>query len=137
MSNNLPKPSDAQAIISAVTSVLPSARLVLLFGSLARGVAKLDSDMDIGILGERPLDAETRVALIESLALQSGRSVDIVDLSSVGEPLLGKILQEGVALLDTGHHRGALLARHLGNVEDFIPLQEFILRTRRQAWTRR
>lgn len=137
MSNNLPKPSDAQAIIGAVTSVLPSARLVMLFGSLARGVAKVDSDMDIAILGTRPLDVEIRVALIESLALQSGRSVDVVDLSSVGEPLLGKILEEGVVLLDADHQRGALLARHLGNVEDFIPLQEFILRTRRQAWTQR
>ncbi len=122
-------------IVSAVTSVLPSVQLIVLFGSIARGQARVDSDVDIAVLSGKAIDAVTRLALIEELALKTGRSVDLVDLVTVGEPLLGNILREGMVLLDTNHHRGNLLVRHLGNVEDFIPLQELILRTRRQAWT--
>lgn len=135
MSSSRAKGYDAQAIVSAVTAVVPDAGLLVLFGSLSRGSARVDSDMDIAILAGAPLDAAARMAVIEALADVSGRSVDLVDLYSVGEPLLGKILAEGVFLLEKDFHRGALLARHLGNVEDFIPLQEFILRSRRQAWT--
>ncbi|MEE4250373.1 MAG: nucleotidyltransferase domain-containing protein [Alcanivoracaceae bacterium] len=136
MSSDTVPSYDAQAIVGAISAVLPAVGLVILFGSVARGTARPDSDIDIAVLADRPLDASAKMNLIESLALQSGRSVDLIDLRTVGEPLLGKILAEGIPLIDKGHHRGALLARHLGNAEDFIPLQEFILRSRRQAWTR-
>lgn len=122
MSSDTVPPYDVTAMVEAISAVSPTVGLVILFGSVARGAASAESDVDIAILADKPLDAPTRMSIIEALALQCGRSIDLIDLATVGEPLLGKILAEGMVLLDNGHQCDALLARHLGNVEDFIPL---------------
>lgn len=90
--------------------------------------------LDIGVMLESPLTVEQRQAMIKALAGALGRSVDLVDLNRVGEPLLGQILKEGRRLLGAPTHMAILLSRHLTNGEDFIPLQKHILETRRRAW---
>ena len=109
-------------------------RLVVVFGSMARGEATPSSDLDIGVMGERPLTLQQRQAMIKALAVEFGRPVDLVDLNRVGEPLLGRILKESRRLLGAPAHMATLLSRHLANVEDFIPLQKHIMDTRRRAW---
>ncbi|HAR59762.1 MAG TPA: DNA polymerase III subunit beta [Alcanivorax sp.] len=111
-----------------------SPRLVVVFGSMARGEATASSDLDIGVMLESPLTVEQRQAMIKALAGALGRPVDLVDLNRVGEPLLGRILKEGRRLLGAPTHMATLLSRHLANVEDFIPLQKHIMDTRRRAW---
>ena len=108
-------------------------RLAILFGSLARGGARRDSDIDIAVLVEGGLDAELRISLLETITACTGRPVDLVDLDRIGEPLLGEVLR-GRRLLGDDVTWGSLLSRHLIDAADFQPLQTRLLADRRRAW---
>ena len=80
-------------VIAAIRSVLerdPRVRLAVLFGSLATGRERPDSDVDIAVLADRPLSAELKAEWVGSLAAATGRPVDLVDLRTAGEPLWGR-----------------------------------------------
>lgn len=96
-------------------------RLAFVFGSVARGTARPDSDLDIALDLGRPLTADDKLALIDALGAASGRPVDLIDLRRAGVPLMGEILRGGRRLLGDAAAHGALLARHLADVEDFMP----------------
>ena len=107
----------------------------IVFGSVAGGTANPASDIDVAVaVPDRPLSSEEKLDLIERLAEATGRPVDLVDLRTVGEPLLGEILRNGVRLIGSDEVHTALLLRHLYDEADFSPLQRRILTERRQAW---
>lgn len=108
--------------------------LVILFGSLAQGTARPDSDLDIAVMYRQPLTQEQRIELIEQLALQFGRPVDLIDLRHAGEPLLGQIFK-GKRVLGSNETYAQCLTRHLIDTADFLPLQQRILKERRERWT--
>lgn len=107
--------------------------LAILFGSIAKNSARIDSDIDIAVLKQQPLSANEKIGLVEAIAQLSGRAVDLIDLRTVGEPLLGEILQ-GQRLLGSDDSYANLLTRHLIDAADFGPLQHRILKERRDAW---
>lgn len=109
-------------------------RLAFVFGSLARGGAGPDSDLDIAVQADRPLSAAQGAALIELLAAACGRPVDLIDLMTVGEPLLGEILAHGQRLFGSDADHAALIRRHVFDTEDFLPYARRMLRERRRAW---
>ncbi len=109
-------------------------RLALLFGSLAKGTAHCESDLDLAVGADRPLDADETMELISDLAEASGRPVDLIDLSTVGEPLLGQIIAGGRRIIGSNTLYAELLLKHLYNQEDFMPYQRRILKERREAW---
>ncbi|NTW52989.1 MAG: nucleotidyltransferase domain-containing protein [Chlorobiaceae bacterium] len=109
-------------------------RLALLFGSLAKGTFNRESDLDIAVGAARPLDVQEKIVLIEELAEAIGRPVDLVDLSTVGEPLLGQILSGGRRILGDDASYADLVLKHLYNQADFVPYQKRILQLRRSAW---
>jgi predicted nucleotidyltransferase len=108
-------------------------RLAILFGSQATGQATHASDVDVGVLAPCPLAAERRLELMEEIALECGRPVDIVDLQTAGEPVIGQVLK-GKRLLGSDESYAQLLTRHLLDAADFLPLQRRILAERRNAW---
>lgn len=110
-------------------------RLGILFGSLASGRATRESDADLAILADTPLDAEFKIALIDELAVAAGRPIDLVDLRSVGEPLLGQILKHGIRLFGRDADYAELIKRHVFEEADFMPYRRRILAERRRAWT--
>ena len=118
--------------IAAATGA--DARLVMVFGSCAQGLARPDSDLDIAIDVGHPLSSQERLALTAELAALSGRPVDLVDLRTAGEPVLGQIMTQGIRVLGSDTVQAQYLTRHLIDNADFVPLQERILRERRQAW---
>ncbi len=69
--------------------------MAIVFGSLARGEARRDSDVDVAVQLPTPLDADRKMQLTADIAAMTGRPVDLVDLRTVGEPLLGQILKHG------------------------------------------
>ena len=79
----------------------PDVRLALVFGSIARGTARDDSDVDLAI--DAP--GVDRLALARDLSLAVGREVDVVDLASAGYPLLAAIVRDGVVV--AAHAAGA------------------------------
>src|SRR3989338_3567644 len=71
------------------------ARLVVLFGSAARG-DRVPEDLDLGVLADGPLDAVAVTAhFIRLLAVQQ---VDVTDLARAEPLLLMLVAQEGVPL---------------------------------------
>ena len=59
---------------------------------------------------------------------------DLIDLRTVGEPLLGQIMQHGVRILGSDVLHAQYMTRHVMNAADFMPYQARILQERRQAW---
>jgi predicted nucleotidyltransferase len=109
-------------------------RLAILFGSLATGRATAESDLDLAVLMDAPLSAETKMALIADLSLAIGRPVDLIDLKTTGEPLLGQILKHGVRLFGSESDYADLIKRHLFDEADFTPYRRRILTERRRQW---
>jgi len=110
-------------------------RLALLFGSRARGTGRMDSDVDLAVLGHARLSAETRIAIIGDIGAASGWPIDLIDLHGTPEPVTGEAL-EGVRLLGDDATFADLLSRHLVHVEDFMPLQKRMRDERRSRWLR-
>lgn len=125
---------DTDASLRDVLSQFPTLALALVFGSVALGRPRLDSDLDIAVSAGKPLSANEKMAMIAALAKRTGRPVDLIDLTTVSEPLLGQIIRHGRRLLGSDNSYGRLLSRHLFEQADFMPYRNRILAERRLAW---
>lgn len=123
-----------ETIIQATLDSHPEIRQAILFGSLAAGRARPDSDVDLAVDAGKPLSSEARMALISELAGRTGRPVDLIDLQTAGEPLLGQILAHGRRLRGNDGDYAELIKRHVFEEADFMPYYRRILAERRQAW---
>jgi predicted nucleotidyltransferase len=112
----------------------PGIRQALVFGSVAAGTARADSDLDVALEAEHPLSAVEKAQLMAELAAATGRPIDLVDLKTVGEPLLGQILRFGQRVLGSPADHAALMRRHLFDNSDFQPYVSRMLGERRRAW---
>jgi predicted nucleotidyltransferase len=122
-----------RAILAALDTQ-PGIRLAILFGSLAAGRERADSDLDLAVDARHRLTAGEKLVLISKLAERTGRTVDLVDLHAVGEILLGQILRHGKRLLGGGTCYANLIRRHLFDQADYLPYRSRILAERRRAW---
>lgn len=123
---------DAQ--LKTLLTGYPRIRAAYLFGSMASGKARPDSDLDVAVLAGTSLTQEEKLALIGELAALSGRPVDLVDLAVAGEPLLGQVLLHGRRLLGSDLEHARLIRRHVFEQADFVPYRDRILAERRRAW---
>ena len=122
-----------QALLAAIC-IQPGIGLVIMFGSLVAGKGRMESDLDLAVDAGRRLTASEKIALISELARRTGRPIDLVDIHTVGEPLLGQILRHGKRLLGSNTHYANLIRRHLFDQADYLPYRNRILAERRQAW---
>ena len=125
------------AIDMLITQVLkkhPQILLAVLFGSLARDTAGIDSDIDLAVSADKPLDVNEKMQLIMDLTESIGRPDDLVDLLTVGEPLLGQIIKGGRKVLGDDSRYALMLSKHLFNQADFLRYRNRILPERRLAW---
>ena len=113
----------------------PSVEPALLFGSVAAGLQRSDSDLDIAIAAKHRLTADEKMDIIASLAEATGRPIDLVDLRQAGEPLLGQILTHGLRLMGSDIAYAPWITRHVLNQADFVPYRDRVLAERRAAWT--
>lgn len=130
----MPQAMDLNNRIRQALSQQGGIRLAILFGSLASGRATPQSDLDLAVLMDAPLSAGVKMDLTGKLAEMSGRPIDLIDLRSAGEPLLGQILKHGVRLLGSDAAYAELIKRHLFEEADFMPYRRRILAERRKAW---
>ncbi len=117
-----------------VLAGFPVLILALVFGSVAKGLQRIDSDLDIAVVAKQALTVDEKIVIISALAEKTGRPVDLVDLKVVGEPLLGQIVQHGRRLLGSDGEYGRLISRHLFEQADFMPYRNRILAERRAEW---
>ncbi len=130
-----PQPTDIEQKIKDVLTCHSSVVMAFVFGSLATGHARSDSDLDVAVLASTPLGSQARVDLIADLALAFGRPVDLLDLSQTHSPLLQQILTRGRMILCKDRSRYAdLLLRMLYEEADYMPYYRRILAERRRAW---
>ena len=73
---------------------------VWLFGSEARGQARVDSDVDLAVLFSRPVSGDELLAARLDLEVLLGRGVDLVDLRTASAILGRQVLRDGRLLLD-------------------------------------
>lgn len=79
-------------------------RLVILFGSRARGTTTSRSDADIGVLADRPLTLKDRSSVARVFTKKLAVSEDVLDITDLwnAPPLLAyRVAQEGRLLLGT------------------------------------
>lgn len=129
--------SDAAQVLDALRQALvpfPDVGLAVLFGSLATGRARADSDVDLAVSAGRPLSATELLQITQAVAEETGRPVDLIDLASAPEPLLGQIVTHGRRVQGSATEFGQLVSRHLVEQADFMPLRDRILADRRMAW---
>ncbi len=79
-------------------------RLVVLFGSVARGVARADSDADLAVLGG---DSWSALELGSALAALLGREPHVVDLASASELLRFEVASAGIPLYEAERYAWA------------------------------
>ena len=128
----LSPPIDAQ--LREVLARFANVTSAVLFGSAAEGRQRTDSDLDIAVAADHPLTVAEKIAIIQALAEKTGRPIDLIDLATVTEPLLGQIVQHGRRLLGSDQVFGNLINRHLVEQADFMPIRGRVLNERRMAW---
>ena len=122
------------AVLLDVLVRFPALVLALVFGSVAQGRQRADSDLDIAVAANRALTAAEKMDIIAALAERTGRPIDLIDLKMVAEPLLGQILRHGRRLFGSDKAYGQLISRHLFEQADFMPYRSRVLAERRAAW---
>ncbi|MDX1638187.1 MAG: nucleotidyltransferase domain-containing protein [Balneolaceae bacterium] len=110
-------------------------KLGILYGSMADLRASLESYIDLAAAADRPLSTEQTITLIECLADQGGRPVDLVDLQTTNGTLLKQILTTGTVVYcsDTTLYAN-IIKRMLFNDADMMPYYYRSLKEQREQW---
>lgn len=130
----LPLSSGVDAELRGVLARFPALVLALVFGSVAQGRPRADSDLDIAVAAHQALTIAEKMDIITALADRTGRPVDLIDMKVASGPLLGQILRHGRRLLGSDAAYGQLLSRYLLEQADFMPYRNRVLAERRAAW---
>lgn len=110
-------------------------RAAWVFGSVAAGTPTPSSDLDVAVLADDPLSSDKKKALIERLAQETGRPVDLIDLQATHGPIIDRVLQGGTRLFCTDTTLYAeLLTRWWLDRADWRPYRRRILKERREQW---
>lgn len=91
---------ELQAATSELQASIPDLIAVYLFGSIARGDAFRESDVDFAVLAGSPIDATLRFELEGRLEEKLRKSVDLIDLRRASAVFRIQVLKDAVILLD-------------------------------------
>lgn len=123
---------DLKPSILDALAPFPEIELAIVFGSRARGSARLESDLDLAVAAATPLSPAQKRALIESLALATGHPIDLIDLLTAPVPLLSSIFSSGERVKNDDPELYAMLIRRLWNWNaDMAANHEALLEHRR------
>jgi uncharacterized protein len=88
-----------QMVREIIAQSLPNGYSTVLFGSWARGTARPTSDIDIGILGERPVPNEQMLKIRAQVdAIPTLRKIEVVDLQTTDERFREHAMKESKPL---------------------------------------
>ena len=113
----------------------PGLKLALLFGSMASGKPRGDSDVDLAVLFDRPITASDKMELIARLEGAMGRPVDLVDLFFLSGTILKQILREGRVLVqDESDCLSGQIHKMVFNQADMMPYTTRALKERQRRF---
>ncbi|MEE9446045.1 MAG: hypothetical protein V3V19_10325 [Cocleimonas sp.] len=81
-----------------------------------------------------PLTKEIKIDLLQSLAELTDKYIDLIDLKTVGEPLLNQIIQHGKQLKGSKQNQIDLSIKNVNMMQDFTPYIERTLKQKRERW---
>jgi uncharacterized protein len=122
------------SVLTALQTIDAKLELAVVFGSVARGEARFDSDIDVAVRYTHAINAQEKIALIEALALATNRPVDLIDLRAAGPLVAREALTKGTRIFGSDEVWAAQVSRTLIDYADFAPLVERTLRERRESW---
>jgi len=85
-------------IVQRLREEVPEVLVVYLFGSAVAGGRHEESDLDVALLADAPLDRMRRWELQQELAVELGQSVDLIDLLRVPTVLRMQVVSTGQVL---------------------------------------
>lgn len=90
------------AMLLQLQKAIPSLSALYVFGSQASGLAGPDSDLDLAVLADGPLDTEGLWDLSSQLASIANCHVDLIDLSAASTVMQYRIITTGTRLWNKG-----------------------------------
>ena len=124
-----------QSLLQGALEAFSEVNFAVLYGSVARGTERLDSDIDLGVAldARTPLGSERLIDISLACSEATGREVQVRDLSRADGIFLKAVMTEGVVLLNRKPAvRAELIIRMLRFVEDMLPNIRMIQRAHRQ-----
>lgn len=110
----------------------PLIHFAILFGSFAKQTNSPTSDIDLAIELDKPLTTKMKLHLLQSLSELTDRNIDLIDLKTVGEPLLNQIIQHGKMIKGTKAKYIDLTIKNVNMMQDFAPYIQRTLKERRE-----
>lgn len=113
----------------------PAVKAAWIFGSVARGRAGRESDLDIAVLGDAPLSTADKMRLIHDLSQVCLRPVDLIDLQATRGPVVEQVIRHGRRLFCEDTTLCAeFMKRWVFDRADWLPYRRRALKSRRDAW---
>lgn len=110
-------------------------KLVILYGSIAENRETSDSDLDLGIAGDKLIPSDLKIEIIEELAAEIERPIDLIDLQSAHGTILKQILTKGSVIYNTDPPLYAnIMKRMLFEDADFMPYYYRTIKEQRERW---
>lgn len=89
-------------LVTLIKEAIPTVSLIYLFGSYATQHERAESDIDIAVQADAPLDPLFRWQLANQLASTLGKEVDLIDLRQASTVLRMEIVRHGICLYQRG-----------------------------------
>lgn len=110
--------------------------LAILFGSYAKGTENSQSDVDLGIqlISGKAMTANEKLNYLSTLQELLKTNVDLIDLKTVGQPLLSEIMKHGKLLKGSATQYADLALKNINTSQDFMPAIDSMMAARRKRW---
>jgi predicted nucleotidyltransferase len=95
-------------IVNLVVKILPKVQAIYVYGSVARGEGRVDSDVDIAIMHLEELDPELVHQIRSQLGLLLHRDIDILDMFRASTEMAFQAMTGGICLFG-GENEGVAL----------------------------
>ncbi len=112
--------------------------LVLLYGSQAKGNMRTDSDIDLAVLGTKPISTDDLIALNNDFAqIFKVKEIDVKSLHNTGPLFRYQVMQNSVLLYGRSYDYFSFKAyafRSYHDSKDLFRLKEVLIRKRMQSF---
>lgn len=91
-------------VINTIHQFHPDLKGIYVFGSFATQTQTADSDLDIALLANQPLDPLILFHISQEIAYAIGKEVDLIDLSQASTVFQAQIVTKGFRIESQNHH---------------------------------